>query len=147
VGRLIQVAGELGRGGVAWVAVALLARRRAARGPEFAPSIPVVALAVWGPFAASLALARTIDRDRPCHGSGDRDCPDGPAFPSDQASAAFAAAVVVGELAPELLVPALAAAVLNSLARVRLRFHHLSDVAGGAVLGAAAAKLLLARPR
>jgi undecaprenyl-diphosphatase len=139
---LVRVAGELGRGGVAWVAVALFARRRAARE---APSIPAVALAVWGSYATSLVLARVIDRDRPCHGTDDGDCPGGPSFPSDQAAGAFAAAVLAGDLAPELRVPALSVAALNSLARVQLRFHHLSDIAGGALLGTLVAKLVLGR--
>jgi len=145
--RFVRVAGEVGRGGVGWVGVALLARSRGARSHRSVPSVPAVALAVWGSYAASIALARAIDRDRPCHGSGDDDCPDGPSFPSDQASAAFAAAAVVAEVAPALLMPVVAAAVLNSLARVWLRFHHLSDLAGGAALGAAVSKLVLARSR
>jgi membrane-associated phospholipid phosphatase len=143
VRRLVRVVGEVGGGGVAWVGVALLARRRAARERESAPSLLAVAAAVWGSYAASLALARAIDRDRPCHGSGDDNCPDGPSFPSDQASAAFASVAVVAELSPELLPPVLVAATLNSLARVWLRFHHLSDIAGGAVLGSAVTKLVL----
>ena len=140
------MAAEVGRGGVAWVAVALYARRRAAHQErESAPSIALVAGTVWGAYAASLVLARAIDRDRPCHGSGRADCPEGPSFPSDQAAGAFAAAVLAGDLAPELRSPVLAVALVNSLARVQLRFHHLSDVAGGALLGLAAAKLAFAR--
>ena len=124
------------------MAIALLARRRATAKQSSVRSVPAVAVAVWGAYATSLVLARAIGRDRPCHGSGDRNCPEGPSFPSDQAAGAFAAAVLAGDLAPELRVPVLAVAAVSSLARVRLRFHHLSDVAGGALLGALTVKLL-----
>jgi membrane-associated phospholipid phosphatase len=142
---LVRVVAETGRGGVGCVGIGLVARRHAARNGGSAPSRLAIVTAVWGSYAASLAVARVIDRDRPCHGSGDDDCPDGPSFPSDQASAAFAATLVVADLSPELRIPVLAAAALNSLARVWLGFHHVSDVAGGAVLGAVVARFVLAR--
>lgn len=89
--RFVRVVGESGRGGVGWVGVALLARRRGALSGRSAPSIPAVAFAVWGAYGVSLVVARAIDRGRRCHGSGRSDCPKGPSSPSDQAAGVSAA--------------------------------------------------------
>jgi membrane-associated phospholipid phosphatase len=139
---LVETAAQLGRGGAAWGGAALLARWLS--DDEDAPSSVRVAVAVWGSFAVSVLLARVIDRDRPCHGNPEDDeCPDGPSFPSDQAAAAFAGALIVARLVPAAQIPALGVAAVTSLARARRRFHYVSDVVAGAVLGTAAARLAL----
>ena len=52
-------------------------------------------------------------------------------------------ALLVGDLLPRARVPALAVATATSLARARRKFHHVSDIAAGAALGFAAARLAL----
>jgi membrane-associated phospholipid phosphatase len=138
---LVRVVADLGRGGVAWVALVLAARPRARAGPG--PSATSSVAAVWGSFLASVLLARLVGRDRPCQAAPfvRDDCPEGPGFPSDQAAAAFAGALIVGSLVPSARLPALAVAAGTSLARVRLGYHRLSDVAGGALLGTVGAKI------
>jgi membrane-associated phospholipid phosphatase len=138
---LVRFSADFGRGGMAWVALALLARRSAQRRGMLPPSRAVVITPVWGSFAASFFVARVIGRNRPCHerSGAMTNCPDGPSFPSDQAAAAFAGALVLGKLAPPARLPALVAATITSLARVRLGFHHPSDIAAGALLGMLAA--------
>ena len=90
--RLAVVSSHLGRGGLVWLALAPVV------GPGTRPlrrrdGTALTAVAVGTALAASAALARAVQRPRPC----DRGvqplipCPDGGSLPSDQAAAAFAA--------------------------------------------------------
>ena len=65
--------------------------------------------------------------------------PHSAAMPSGHASTAFAAAVAVGLVHPQLRWPLLALAALIALSRVWLGVHYLTDVIAGAALGAAIA--------
>ena len=66
-----------------------------------------------------------------------------PSFPSDHAAAAFAIATVLFAVHRRLGAVALLLAAFMSYARVYVGAHYLSDVAGGAVVGVAAAVLVL----
>jgi len=101
----------------------------------------VVMLAAQGAaLAACLAFQYAIQRPRPAGVRLILAAPNFPSYPSGHAAIAFAAAVVLALAFRRwrVAVPALTAAALISLSRVYLGFHYPSDVAGGAVLGAAA---------
>lgn len=66
-----------------------------------------------------------------------------PSFPSDHAAAAFAIAVVLVALHRRLGIAALLAAALMSYARVYVGDHYPGDVMAGALVGAAAAAVVL----
>jgi membrane-associated phospholipid phosphatase len=94
---------------------------------------------------ASVGVAVTIlkqffDRARPpvadpsIHAIGI--VPSSASLPSGHAATAFAAAVAVGLVYPQLRRPLLAMAAVVALSRVYLGMHYLSDVLAGAALGA-----------
>src|SRR5258708_37075263 len=66
-----------------------------------------------------------------------------PSFPSDHAAAAFAIAVVLVALHRRLGIAALLVAALMSYARVYVGDHYPGDVIAGALVGAAAAAVIL----
>jgi membrane-associated phospholipid phosphatase len=132
---------NIGRGGVAWLA--LLALARTAGRPERKGQLAGAALAILGSYGGSLLLARALGRTRPCHNGVAPliECPDGPSLPSDQTAGAFAAAVVLGATLPKLRLPFLALAAGLAAARVYVGVHYPADVAAGAALGAASGAL------
>lgn len=86
-------------------------------------------------------LKRAVARPRPCDANGRPlalvDLPDPFSFPSGHAAAATAVAGAVSAahpLAAPVLIPL---AALIAYSRVALRVHHVGDVVGGVVLGAA----------
>lgn len=86
-------------------------------------------------------LKRAVARPRPCDANGHPlalvELPDPFSFPSGHAAAATAVAGAI-TLAYPLAGPALLpVAALVAYSRVALRVHHVGDVLGGAVLGAA----------
>src|SRR5947207_2199054 len=90
-----------GRGGLVWPSIgfAFGGPRRSFGRVEAAT---VTAAAVGCALGVSTSLARTFARPRPCE-RGVRPlvpCPEGGSFPSDQTAAAFAAAEVIGLVAP-----------------------------------------------
>lgn len=99
IGRSAVVVSHLSRGGIVWLALALLIGRgqRNVKGARGVSVTTIVSAQL-----VSSALARLVGRTRPCK-RGRRPlipCPNGGSFPSDQASAAFAAAVLLGWLQP-----------------------------------------------
>lgn len=72
--------------------------------------------------------------------------PHDPSFPSGHASAAYAAATVLGSLWPERAAEFLGTAKLVGQSRVYSGVHYPSDVAAGARLGVAIASRMLGRP-
>ena len=99
--------------------------------------------AIGAAFTASTAVARLVQRPRPCDGDVASliPCPDGGSFPSDQAAAAFAAASTLGWLAPPLRAPLFAGAATIAFARVVTGVHYPSDVVAGALLGLGTGRL------
>ncbi|MDD5306527.1 MAG: phosphatase PAP2 family protein [Deltaproteobacteria bacterium] len=115
----------------------------------------VVAVALGGAAANLLKVA--VDRPRPpaalssqgvpVHAPGG--VPRDRSFPSGHAQTAMGAAAYLSFVYPILALPCLALAALVALSRVALGVHYPSDVAAGALLGAACsvAAFLLARRR
>jgi undecaprenyl-diphosphatase len=91
-------------------------------------------------LAACLVFQFAIARPRPAGVRLILAAPNFPSYPSGHAAIAFAAAMVLALAFRRwrVAVAALGVAVLISLSRVYLGVHYFSDVAGGAVLGAAA---------
>jgi len=129
---------HLGRGGLFWLAADAAIEARTAGRPL--PTREVV-YAVGLSYGGSLLLARVLGRSRPCQPDGQAliDCPDGPALPSDQTAAAFAAAHAISRRRAELAAPLYTTAVAIALARVYCGVHHLSDTVAGAAFGIAVA--------
>jgi membrane-associated phospholipid phosphatase len=128
--------------GVPWIALEVTLRYRR-RGGDRLPLARTAATTVAG-WAAGKGAKKLAFRERPCHDddpSAVTRCPDSSSFPSDQASAAFAAAAAIAAALPELAVPVYAGAAATALARVYVRVHFPSDVAAGALLGLAVAAL------
>ena len=118
-----------------WPALAaalLIDRRRRALGRAL-----LVGMAAG--LAATLALQYVALRVRPADVRLIWPAPNFPSFPSGHAAIAFAAAVVLSlhRRNWRFTLAALAAASLVSLSRVYLGHHYPTDVAAGAVLGAA----------
>jgi undecaprenyl-diphosphatase len=90
-------------------------------------------------------LKRIFRRQRPTTGGDDRfsvRTPVTSSFPSGHASSAFFAATVLTQLTidsssawPAWAILFHGLAVLVALSRVMVRLHHLSDIAGGAIVG------------
>ncbi|WP_328494412.1 phosphatase PAP2 family protein [Streptomyces sp. NBC_00414] len=91
-----------------------------------------------GAHLASMGVKRLVRRPRPHHVEPLVRTAGRHSFPSSHATSAVAAAVAFGALGARV-VPALAAAMCVS--RVVVGVHYPSDVAAGAALGAATARL------
>lgn len=124
--------------GIVWVGLAALkARRRGSR------RRPILALAAAGvtSYTVNRAVKQLVRRARPDHSDVPASSvlpvrrPTSSSFPSGHTLAAFCTAVALPERPPGVAV-ALTFAGAVAASRVHLRAHHLSDVAGGAALGA-----------
>jgi membrane-associated phospholipid phosphatase len=137
VDRVALALSHLGRGGLAWFALAAAigsGRRELRRRDGTIASASAIAAAL----TASALLARVTQRPRPCQ-RGVRPlipCPEGGSLPSDQAAAAFAAAELLGWLEPQARPFLRASAALLALSRVAVGVHYPTDTLAGAALGA-----------
>jgi membrane-associated phospholipid phosphatase len=138
VDRIAVGFSHVGRGGLVWFAIALWVGR-GERDVKPAQARGVSLAAIGFAYLLSTGLARVVGRARPCR-QGRRSlipCPEGGSFPSDQAAAAFAAAGILGWLDPPGRPWLGSAAVCVGASRVVVGVHHVTDILGGAVLGAA----------
>jgi len=73
--------------------------------------------------------------------------PGSTAFPSSHATTAFAGATIVSYCFPRAAVPLYAVGAMVAFSRVYVGVHYPSDVIAGAVIGTAAALLVIAASR
>lgn len=134
--RVFYTASALGEFGLLWIGLALLRALRGGKRNERA-----AARAIGGEVLESIlvnaVLKSIVGRRRPLdqvdHPLPFRQ-PISSSFPSGHATAAFCAAVLLGEDDP--LAPAYwGAAAIVAASRLHVRIHHASDVLGGAGLG------------
>lgn len=146
VDRVATTASRLGDWSTIWHAAGLV---RALAGGRLRESIALdIGLAAES-LIVNQGVKRLFRRERPTEAGDDRydvRRPSTSAFPSGHASAAAFAAVTLirwsrGRTSPLWLTMA----VVVGASRAVVRIHHASDVVGGAVTGAALARLL-ARP-
>jgi membrane-associated phospholipid phosphatase len=137
------VGSHTGQVGVPWAALMLALRFSSPGGDRILPRRGLVI--IFGNWTAAHTLKRTNNRSRPCQ---NRDalplikCPKSSSLPSDEAASAFAGAVCTSVAVPRLTLPLLAGATFTAASRVYVGVHYPTDVAAGALLGAATARLL-----
>ncbi len=146
VDRVATTASRLGDWSTIWHAAGLV---RALAGGRLRESIALdIGLAAES-LIVNQGVKRLFRRERPTEAGDDRydvRRPSTSAFPSGHASAAAFAAVTLIRWSRRRTSPLwLTMAVVVGASRAVVRIHHASDVVGGAVTGAALARLL-ARP-
>ncbi len=128
------------RGGDGWIWYALGAVLLLFGGEAGARATGAASLAASTGIVLFLALKRVTGRRRPCH--IEPHCwstllpPDRFSFPSGHTITAFACAIPVMRLFPDMATGLLFVAMSIAASRVLLGMHFLSDVVAGAILGA-----------
>ncbi|WP_063762290.1 phosphatase PAP2 family protein [Streptomyces sp. NRRL F-5123] len=133
----VRVLGLAGEHGAVWLAAGAAG---ALADPERRAAWVRATAVVAGAHLASMGVKRVVRRPRPLVGEAPLVRTAGRhSFPSSHAASSAAAAVAFGPLLPgAATVPVLAAAICVS--RLAAGVHYPSDVAGGALLGAVAAR-------
>jgi membrane-associated phospholipid phosphatase len=93
-----------------------------------------------GTWLLAHGAKRADHRLRPCQNGNVAPlvtCPKSSSMPSDEAACAFAAAAYAARALPHLRLQLFAAAAFTAASRVYVGAHYPSDVAVGALLGAA----------
>ncbi len=125
--------------GVVWVlAAAWMARRKGPRRRRAVVALGIAGIASYGVNRAvkqAAARSRPEPSSRPGNGLPVR-APSSSSFPSGHTLASFCTALVM-PTTPTMRRVALVFAAAVAASRVHLRAHHLSDVLGGAIVGAA----------
>jgi undecaprenyl-diphosphatase len=145
LGKVFHVASELGDWSLVWHLVGggrgLRTARTAAEALELSALLGVESLLV------NQGVKRLFRRPRPTTGGDERyqvRTPSTSSFPSGHASAGFFAAGILTRRSPRLAPLWYGIALVVALSRPFVRIHHASDILGGALVGAALARL--ARP-
>ena len=144
VGVCAAVVSNLSDHGAIWVLTAAVKARRP--GPARRRAVFALALAGTTSYGVNRAVKKVVGRTRPEHAGVPTNglpirMPSSSSFPSGHTLAAFCTAVVLPDH-PSTRLAALSFAAAVAASRVHLRAHHLSDVLGGAAIGAALGTLV-----
>ena len=140
--QLFILGSHTGQKGIPWSVLLIGLRIAAPDGNRI--SVPRGLLITVGGWAAAHLLKRTDHRLRPCQ-DGDASplikCPKSSSLPSDESTCAFAAATYAAGAIPRLRVPLYLGAAFTAASRVYVGAHYPTDVASGAILGTAIARV------
>jgi undecaprenyl-diphosphatase len=137
--KIFYTASEVGDFGMVWLAIGAV---QAALGPEerthdairLAAALGFESLLVNGGIKSLFRRERPDwDQERPLHLRKPRTS----SFPSGHTSSAMTAAILLSDSFPKQVRPAIwGLAGIVALSRVHVKIHHITDVAGGLVIGA-----------
>jgi undecaprenyl-diphosphatase len=138
--ELFVLGSHTGEKGVPWSLLLLMLRVFARDGQRL--SIRRGLAITVGAWAIARALKRLDHRRRPCQNADATPlvaCPESSSMPSDEAACAFAAAAYASGELPRLSALLYLGASFTAASRVYVGVHYPTDVAAGALLGAAIA--------
>jgi undecaprenyl-diphosphatase len=136
----------VGYAGLVWIALAPLIGRLARL--QIAFSVALTAAGVWTADLLTLAMKAAIGRPRPFETIPQADplikATVGQSMPSGHAATSFAGAVILAYLLPRWAPLFFLLATAIAFSRVYVGVHYLSDIAVGALVGAAVGGAFLA---